>query len=75
MIHELKILPEYFNAVIIGDKTFEIRLNDRNYQIGDDVILKEYSPEVGYTGREMTKTITYITEYAQRDNYVVFSVN
>lgn len=31
-IHELKILPEYFEAVVSGDKRFEIRKNDRNYE-------------------------------------------
>lgn len=31
-IHELKILPEYFEAVVSGNKRFEIRKNDRNYK-------------------------------------------
>lgn len=74
MIHELKILPEYFNAVLNGDKSFEIRLNDRNYQIEDEVLLKEYLPDNGFTGREVARTITYVTDYAQRENYVVFSI-
>ena len=39
MIHELKILPEYFNAVISGEKTFEICKNDRPFHKGD---LNEY---------------------------------
>lgn len=36
--HHLKILPEYFNAVRLGEKTFEIRKNDRNYQVEDIAI-------------------------------------
>ena len=50
MIHELKILPQYFKEVISGSKTFEIRKNDRNFCIGDRLVLKEW--ENGqYTGR------------------------
>ena len=29
MTHELKILKPYFDAVVSGDKTFEIRKDDR----------------------------------------------
>lgn len=34
-IHNLKILNDFADAVAIGDKTFEIRENDRGYQKGD----------------------------------------
>lgn len=74
MTHELKILPEYFNAVRDGTKTFEIRKNDRNYHIGDTVILKEYTPQNGFTGEVVVRKITYITDYAQQDGYIVFSI-
>lgn len=72
--HELKILPEYFNAVIDGSKTFELRNNDRDFQKGDTLILKEYETlfitvgqygeelkrKGGYTGRTIEKQITYV---------------
>lgn len=74
-IHELKILPEYFQAVLDGDKTFEIRKNDRNYKVGDRLILKEYEPVDGdFTNREESKVISYITDYAQVENYIVMSL-
>ncbi len=46
MIHELKILPQYFERVKDGTKTFEIRENDRGFQPGDMVILKEWDDTV-----------------------------
>jgi len=33
--HELKIEDEYLTALLDGSKTFEVRFNDRDYQIGD----------------------------------------
>lgn len=73
MTHELKIWPEYFSAVREGIKTFEYRLNDRNYQVGDILVLKEYlSESKEYTGREVSVVITYILPV--KDNYVIMSV-
>ena len=45
MKHELKTWPQYFCRVADGTKTFEVRKNDRGFQQGDTVILKEWSPE------------------------------
>jgi len=40
-IHELKTDPQVFRDLKKGRKTFELRLNDRNYQTGDYLLLKE----------------------------------
>lgn len=84
MVHELKILPVYFSAVLCGDKNFEIRDNsDRGFNRGDVVVLKEWEKQVavyggqqpsGYTGREITKTISYVTNYEQKEGFVVFGM-
>lgn len=71
-VHELKILPEYYNAQIEGKKNFEIRKNDRSFQIGDWLLLKEYNPKIKkFTERKVMVEITYITNYQQKDGYVV----
>ncbi len=72
-IHELKILPEYFEAVVSGNKRFEIRKNDRNYKKGDILRLNEYQ-DGQYTGDVHVAEITYITDYAQQEGYVVLGI-
>lgn len=77
MKHELKILPVYFEAVISGEKTFEIRDNsDRGFQKGDIVTLIECTngSMMTATGRKVTREITYVTNYKQIDGMVVFGM-
>jgi len=60
-IHKLKTWPEYFEAIITGRKNFDVRKNDRNFQVGDRLDLLEWNPETGeYTGRFCNREITYI---------------
>jgi hypothetical protein len=71
-IHELKTWPEYFQATVDGRKRFELRRNDRDFQVGDDLLLKEWEPpEAGethfdgdfhYTGREVLVRVDYIMD-------------
>lgn len=56
--HCLKIHKEHFNNVKAGTKTFEIRNNDRAFQKGDSVLLREFDPSGTieshkYSGREL----------------------
>lgn len=44
--HRLKTLPEHFVAVAAGEKTAELRKDDRGYAVGDRVILVEWDLEV-----------------------------
>jgi hypothetical protein len=45
MKHYLKIWPQYYCRVADGSKTFEVRKNDRGFQPGDEVVLKEFDPD------------------------------
>ena len=77
-VHELKILPKYFEDVRKRVKNFELRKDDRNYQVGDLVTLKEY--ENGkYTGREIKNLlIIYILrdcpEYGLKEGYCILGL-
>jgi hypothetical protein len=74
-IHILKCRPEFFRAVQSGEKTFEIRLNDRGYQIGDVLILSEYDPATArYSGEHVSRRVTYLTSAYQAEGYVVMSL-
>lgn len=63
--HEVKSWPEFFEAVAAGVKSFELRKNDRHYQPGDILVLKEWNPNTQeYTGRQLRKRINYVFEGA-----------
>jgi hypothetical protein len=78
--HELKSWPEYFQATKSGVKTFDIRKNDRDYKVGDILILKEWKPSgysdvspneiTGeYTGEELEVEVTYIFKQPSGANF------
>lgn len=57
-VHELKTWPQFFEAVARGEKTFEARKDDRNFAVGDALILREWS-EGHFTGKNIVRVITY----------------
>lgn len=75
----MKILPKFFEPVKRGTKTFEIRKDDRDYKVGDVLVLKEWSDIVNnFTGRSVTKQISYIYrglgQYGLARGYVILSI-
>jgi hypothetical protein len=58
MVHKLKTLPQYWDAVQRGDKNFEVRRDDRGFQRGDVVELvrlrddAHHKVELDWQGRE-----------------------
>lgn len=59
--HDLKTWPIYFRALEAGLKTFEMRVNDRNFALGDFLHLREYEPTANrYTDRTLMFKITYV---------------
>jgi hypothetical protein len=60
--HELKTWPDFFQPIVDGSKTFEVRFDDRGFQRGDFAYLREYDPSSGgrYTGRALRARIGYV---------------
>ena len=61
--HELKCWPEFFDAVQNWEKLFEIRHNDCEFKVGDILWLREWSHSTNYTGREVRRGVSYITDF------------
>ncbi len=79
-IHELKTIPQFFSDVWDGFKSFEVRENDRNFKVGDLLLLREYDIERHekhrYMGREMLCEINYIYDEAKflKEGYVILGI-
>jgi hypothetical protein len=61
--HQLKCWPEFFEAIVAGEKTHDLRrADDRDFHVGDTLLLQEFDPEARrYTGRTTRMRITFIT--------------
>lgn len=82
-IIDLKTDPEVFEETIQGRKTFEIRFNDRDYQVGDILVLHETKHSgkemregkpLMFTGREWGVKVTHmLSGYGLTEDWVVMS--
>ena len=58
---EKKAWPDFFQDIVDGKKTFDLRLAEFECKPGDTLVLKEWNPDTkGYTGRTIRKEITYV---------------
>lgn len=75
-MHFLKCWPMYYGGLADGTKPFEIRKNDRDYRVGDQLCIQEWEPErERYTGRESRRVITCITGFNQQPGWVVLGLS
>jgi len=77
-MHELKVDPIPFRRMFECEKTFEVRKNDRDFQVNDVLYLREYNRELNdYSGRTMFRRVTYVLEggqYGIEKGYCVMSI-
>lgn len=74
-IHLLKIKPNFYKSVISGEKKCEVRFNDRNYQVGDLLILWLFDED--YKSDFCICRITHIIsdpDYCKK-GYVILSIS
>lgn len=76
MNHNLKIESKYAERIVSGEKNFEIRLNDRDYQRGDTLTLSAiYEPGRTPWIEFVTAQIDYIhSGYGMQDDFVVLGL-
>ena len=73
--HRLKIKSGHYIHVINGTKTAETRYNDRNYQVGDILILNEIDSLGNFTGNNCAVIVTHVLDDNQylQTGYVMLS--
>jgi hypothetical protein len=63
-IHDLKTWPEFFGGIVAGTKTFELRNDDRHFEVGDVLVLREWNPaSKEYSGREARRRVTHLLRH------------
>lgn len=76
--HILKCWPEHFQNCRSGVKKFEIRLNDREYEVGDYLEQHEFeSNGQVFTGEQDTYKVTHLLKGGQfgiEPGFVVMSI-
>ena len=74
--HKLKLREELWDAVMSGDKCFEVRDNDRGFQSGDTVtFVKVDQSGIVIPHNQCVFEITYVLSgWGIKEGYVVFGI-
>jgi hypothetical protein len=69
-LHTIKIDRQYYDNIVSGRKRFEIRYDDRDYQVGDLLCLVC----AGDPNENIFVEIIYKTTYEQKDGWCVLGI-
>ncbi len=79
MQHKLKIKAKYLLPIILGNKTFELRKDDRNYQVGDYITFEVIDSNNPIYLKNNYYQITYILrntpEYGLVKDYCILAIS
>lgn len=64
--HRLKIFVKYADAIMSGAKTFEIRKNDRDYEVGDSIVFNVVADDCHYAWQRLADLIDRPSENIER---------
>ena len=73
--HDLKTVNPWFSHLYDGSKEFEVRLDDRGYAVGDELLLREWSESImgGVAmGRWMRAQVRFVLR--GRDEHLPFRI-
>lgn len=76
--HDLKCFTKQFQPIVDCEKRSVVRYDDRNYQIGDTVTLREGQSGANgfeYTGRSISAKISYIDDFGCQPGYLNLSIS
>lgn len=81
--HQLKCWDVYYDAIERGEKTFEVRRDDRGFQKGDILILRRWdrervgfsTPREAYTLRRKVKYILTGGQFGIEPGFVVMALS
>ncbi len=78
IIHRLKILDIFADDILEGNKTFELRYNDRNYQKGDFIKFVVVDGEGHVSrhplGRELFQIVYFLEGWGLKDGYAALGI-
>lgn len=80
MTHHLRTWASVYKDVESGIKSFEVRYDDRNFAVGDILVLEEWDTQAQeYTGRTCVREVTYILRdtggyFGLQQGYVVMAI-
>lgn len=76
--HNIKLNYNFCDDVLFGNKTFEIRENDRGYQKGDKVVFEPYKQGELFVKHPIVNKvyeITYVLNgWGLKNGYVAFGI-
>lgn len=76
--HDLKVWFPYFEAIHSGRKTFELRRNDRDFQCGDELFLREWDQTAKCYSKsvvlaKVTHVLTDCPEWGLQPGFAILS--
>ena len=78
MTHELKTLQQHYDYVVTGHKKFELRKKDRDFKVGDYLLLRRYDLwNKEYTGQTCLVIVTHLLDggvFGLDPSYCIMSI-